>query len=245
MKFKSLAALLSAAGSLLFAAPSSAAIFYTVYQGVIASGQDNVGAFGATGALSGAFTAIFKVTDAPGSEHLTGPYSERFYGGPGSCGLGSGCMNPIVEASITINGQTVLFPGPAGSYGTVETANLTGVPGGGSPGVFSIAQTYFPHLTAQLNLNAFTLDAPTSFVAYSGAAAGDYQPYGRAYWSTIAGGIETVLFEADLSTTRVFITDDLNTAVPEPATWALMILGFSAAGAALRRRANHHAAGRA
>jgi hypothetical protein len=46
----------------------------------------------------------------------------------------------------------------------------------------------------------------------------------------------TTQFGATLSNARLFSTETFTGGVPEPATWALMILGFGGAGAALRRR---------
>lgn len=52
------------------------------------------------------------------------------------------------------------------------------------------------------------------------------------------GGLNTITFNrAGLSNAKLFSTGRFQTpAVPEPATWLMMILGFTAVGAALRRK---------
>ena len=56
-------------------------------------------------------------------------------------------------------------------------------------------------------------------------------------WTTPAGGSAYVLYNAR-NQSQVFY---VKSAVPEPATWGMMIIGFGFAGAALRRRAPHPA----
>lgn len=224
------------AAACLAASPAAAATFYTVYRGVVAGGADPAGAFGSADVAGASFVAVFEVTDAGASEHLTGLYSERLYGGPGTCGSGSGCANPVVAARLTLNGRTVAFPAGPGSYGMAETANLFGAPGGDSSSVTTLSQTLWPDLNATLALTAYPLDAPTRFGPYAGAQGGDDTPPGTAYWSETVGGVATTRFDLSLRVDRVFITGDPGSVVPEPGAWAMMLLGFGAIGVALRRR---------
>lgn len=72
---------------------------------------------------------------------------------------------------------------------------------------------------------------------------GDFEPHIGLTNSYLAN-VESGLWEGDPSTLRALVSNTgtsqnlvFQTApVPEPATWALMILGFGAVGAALRRR---------
>ncbi|HEX3889064.1 MAG TPA: PEPxxWA-CTERM sorting domain-containing protein [Phenylobacterium sp.] len=92
-----------------------------------------------------------------------------------------------------------------------------------------------------------------------GAAKGAHNPSGVGYESTafyefdagdLVGGLDTITFNlAGLSNARLYSTGTYQPpvcttacggsqtpGVPEPAAWALMILGFGGAGAMLRRR---------
>jgi PEP-CTERM motif len=74
---------------------------------------------------------------------------------------------------------------------------------------------------------------------------GDFEPYIGLTNSYLAN-VESGLWTGDPSTLRALVSDTGNSQnlvfqtapVPEPATWALMLLGFGAVGAALRRRKN-------
>ena len=78
-------------------------------------------------------------------------------------------------------------------------------------------------LTAMVTGDAFSVILPTQFLISTG-----FQPtdFGFSLWSRGAGNV-IADFAPDNSTFR---------AVPEPASWALIILGFGGVGAALRRR---------
>ena len=62
-----------------------------------------------------------------------------------------------------------------------------------------------------------------------GADYGDYKDGLQSSWGEFSGYVPTFI-HAD------FISGAMAAAVPEPATWALMILGFGAVGGAMRRR---------
>jgi PEP-CTERM motif len=72
---------------------------------------------------------------------------------------------------------------------------------------------------------------------------GDFEPYIGLTNSYLAN-VESGLWTGDPSTLRALVSDTGNSQnlvfqtapVPEPATWALMLLGFGAIGSALRRR---------
>ena len=66
------------------------------------------------------------------------------------------------------------------------------------------------------------------------------QPWQFASLADGFAGVDAVTFAAPVQPVGVFALDNLTAsvsgAVPEPATWAMMILGFGAVGAGLRRR---------
>lgn len=79
-----------------------------------------------------------------------------------------------------------------------------------------------------------TIDAiPTDFGSLAGVFHGDPYANGELYLRD-AGGPNYLTYASDTKF-RTY-TDNSVAAVPEPATWALMILGFGSAGAVLRRR---------
>jgi hypothetical protein len=76
--------------------------------------------------------------------------------------------------------------------------------------------------------SALSADVPLALLASTGSAAEDY---GYTLWSRVASAGPGVLadFAPDASST-------LAASVPEPTSWALMIGGLGAIGAATRRR---------
>jgi hypothetical protein len=58
--------------------------------------------------------------------------------------------------------------------------------------------------------------------------------FSGAAWQT--GTLTLYYWDSNNADNTDFITASVNTLVPEPASWALMIMGFSLAGATLRRR---------
>ena len=78
--------------------------------------------------------------------------------------------------------------------------------------------------------NKFTYGSPTSaadftFTTSLAGLTGQYYLYSVTAANGVNPGLSELSFEGDLVA-----------AVPEPATWALMILGFGIVGSALRRR---------
>ena len=67
-----------------------------------------------------------------------------------------------------------------------------------------------------------------------------WQPWQSASLGDAFRGVDAVTFAAPTDQVGVFALDNLTAGVaggvPEPATWAMMVLGFGAVGAALRRR---------
>lgn len=223
------------AAVLLMSPPASAAVHYAIFQGMVIDGTDLAGDFGPAGPLRGAFTAVFAF-DPAGGLHQQSAYSETVYGAPGS-----GYADPVSSAVLYIGSHSVLFPGPAGTYGSVDAENLMGVPGGDYADVGAYSQTFLPDLQATLHLQAYTLDAPTRFVTYQGDQAAYFDPPSTAYWADIAGGQDHVRFSASLETHTAILTDDPTPflpragGVPEPASWLLSIAGLGLVGAAVRQ----------
>jgi hypothetical protein len=158
---------------------------------------------------------------------------------------GYGAASPILSLSLTINGQTDVmdFQDDIYPYGNIERVNYPGSPSGGlhmgaqgaryvsSPSGgeatdYHTASSSFSSPT----LITFNMAEPWSPVGGSGLSGflRQVQNAGRGYDQAydIKGSVTSV---------RVF-DSAVAGAVPEPGAWALMILGFGAAGTALRRR---------
>lgn len=78
----------------------------------------------------------------------------------------------------------------------------------------------------------------TANLAFGGTSAGSYDDFFQTI-STMAGSSYTLNFSLSSNSApnglRVSASDAIVAAVPEPATWAMMLLGFGAIGFATRR----------
>ena len=81
-------------------------------------------------------------------------------------------------------------------------------------------------LTAVIDGNSFSVVVPLAFLPSTGFAP---ERYGFNLWPRVGFGANNQISD--------FAPDNGNIAtIPEPSTWAFLILGFGAVGAALRRR---------
>ncbi len=238
-----IAAALSAAAAIALPSVASAAIWTTTYQGVVTQGSD-IGTFGlgcmpclGGGELNGlAFTATF-VTDSSvaGASSLAGPHSLSL-SGPG-----------VVSAILTINGHSLALGGTSGSQalsddGVTQTAAH-------SAGRYE-DNTYYYDDPEMMNEPDYygpllygSIFSASLSLSMSGPGDGNFnslQP------GMIGGGSFYQFLEtnggyigasqdagADLLITSYSSTYQ---GVPEPETWSMLIIGFGAAGAMLRRR---------
>lgn len=86
-----------------------------------------------------------------------------------------------------------------------------------------------------LSVNGIEVAGPFN----AGAIADGWLHYTASFTSTITGSTEVAIWNANTAYSgNDFALDDirLSAAVPEPASWALMIVGFGGIGAALRGR---------
>jgi hypothetical protein len=231
---------LAVCAGLLFASPAAAGTIVTTYTGYVQNGVDNAGywGLGAGASLGGqSFTAIFTTDDqAPGASVFVDSIvsSVDGYG--------------VTHGVLTINGQTRSFASGYGGHALYSDA--------GDYSVFSTIQDYSQHydaaldrlfyavasLTLQGNGSAGSIDpdykspldmAQTPLFQLQGTAQDADYSYDYATGTTT----ETVNWTAVLRPSRVVSTYTAGTgSVPEPATWALMLIGFMGAGASLRRR---------
>lgn len=224
--FRLFAAGVAAAG-LLAAMPAAAAVKIAKYSGIVRNGYDQTGVFAAPGSdLTGySWVATFTYDRALGGNQDTdGVTLDLSFGGPGNGGGGS----PIISSTITINGVTRSI---AGSWSGLVSTDT-------SPAVKHYAHdnsddgtTYTYHYTI---IFAFPAGAPGSLDQSFGpvAAAG---AVGNVDWQTydLATRRYTERAYADFGHEVVY---SVGNAVPEPASWALLIAGFGLVGVTLRRR---------
>jgi hypothetical protein len=135
----------------------------------------------------------------------------------------AGAINPSREGLYVIGANTgtgVIQPfadvgAPNVIFNQAIVVRKTGVAGvGANP------------LTATIDGNSFSLAVPLALLPSTG-----FSPYNYGFnlWPRVALGNNNQISD--------FAPDNATIApIPEPATWALMILGFGLAGAALRRR---------
>jgi hypothetical protein len=205
---KILAGVMSAA-ILLAGSAASAAKYMVSFSGVMASGTDS-GLFGPPGDLTGRiFVATYLVDTTPPIENVPGVYEHA----------------TPTSATLKIGDITYLFPtGPT----NVKNASA------------SVGQLYFEYSTI-IDSNPLDSERVTNT-----STSPWFQP-------SLQFGDDAIIYAQGTGSYRIrvccapdftevnsfgtFTSDKVTiTAVPEPATWAMMITGFGLAGAALRRR---------
>ena len=146
------------------------------------------------------------------------------------------------SASTKIDFQGYQVPG------SITLVNMffaaTGTTASTANNLFGLHYTYTPSTCPSI-FHAFEgSDVPAygaSNLNFEGACAGLYDSLAQTV-STTVGASYTLKFSlsnsaAGASGLRIFATDAAVTgAVPEPATWAMMLLGFGGIGMAMRRR---------
>lgn len=187
--------------------------------------------------LSGPASAAVTVTFVPGATVIPTGFNvfQNFDALPAGISLGT---NAIVYGA---NSAAAARP----AFGS--TGNFAGVGTGGSA-AFSFAPTSafgftlgsldtFNSITFQFQDG--TTQTLTGGQVVNGAMAnGDQvasQTNGFVYYTTTGPAIVGATFA---SSSVAFEFDNLSAAVPEPLTWAMMLLGFGAIGGALRGRKN-------
>lgn len=150
--------------------------------------------------------------DIAGANALTGDWAGAQYLGAFSFkGLGA------TDLTATLAG------------GGTTNAALGGLAAGGcnDSGVGFVCFDFSPNIAANVSNLTFDINAISGAFNLQGA------PHLKILWSNSA--------TADRKVGDLFSQDIPGSAVPEPATWAMMIVGFGLAGGAIRRRRQAYA----
>ena len=234
--------LLAAAATIITAAtPGQAALFTHVYTGTVTYGYDYADIFKAGPDLAGlTYTATYLIDDAKGTiseysndDGIGSSYSSSstIYGG-----TRYGIPDNPVSAKFTINGNTVAI---GGSYDSnVNESNYNPIyNGSGAETAHAFVQDYNYDIDGNYVSNYLYLAANRpNDVDYRPANFRIPQNFGPSYGFSYFGINDSVTGLQAYAALDVASFTSSAAAVPEPASWAMMIGGFGIVGGALRRR---------
>lgn len=209
----------------LITTSASADIVTETYLGTV-TGTDTAGYFGSTGAnLNTTFTATYVFdTNMPGAGQSN---TSQTFGTFGGTFVNNKSVSPAISASLLIDGNTFNVPLASMTYFSELSAATVGGPKGFQAGAFvgdpTVVEAYFR--------NGITTGDPAAPVITSLNTPFTYTYVQVNSFSNVGG----FTFGGDflsLTTTTVSLTD----AVPEPSTWAMMLLGFAGIGFLAYRR---------
>lgn len=213
------------------------------YTGIIQSGIDYAGIFGAAGAslTRDAFVVQYVIDPSLGLQTGGPGYNfEQAEGGTQAVGPPGPTELPVISATLTINGETYTFPNP-GAYGNVYGENDT-VPGPASQQSHTVSSQlteggvlhswFMSNYIQTYSTNPIpkTLTTPFTYTAMPGDGTGG-QWYLNQYQDPSNPALS--LYDAEGVFDSVTITVG---SIPEPTTWAMMLIGFVGLGIAGYRR---------
>lgn len=233
---------------LLMAQPVGALIVDFTLSGTVASLQDTANAFG--GANAGdPFILVFRAdtslgryaVGAGGSGNGSNVFGGTRYTGTPDAAAFPGIVVSPVAAMLTINGRSQAFSGSY--YGNASLSNSFGPHGGGVSdgdlraqgpvtsgafgGVSTIDATLFSNVVAPFPL----ITQPFTFIIDGG------QTFATVSFSQVLSNNAThrdIETAGSLNATRLVAGPAA--AIPEPASWVMVLAGFAVVGGVLRRR---------
>lgn len=175
------------------------------------------------------FVAVFRFDTSLGN-HLQSPTFESAFGG-----APHGVPSPSLGGKLTINGVTVFVPGAFS--GTVSTANggafgstIQNISDRSSDEGRTHRTLYSEIRTTKPSSIGVSFDTPFTYQVDPQDRVVTYFEFQTYVPDNERNPYRNAFGELSPRTVR------LETVVPEPATWAILICGFGLAGAALRRR---------
>lgn len=216
------------AGALLTAAPADAATYLISYKGTVSNGFDYTGVFGTPGSLDGlAYTAKYTLTLPTQGAHTYDDGTRASISG----GLAYGAPPPV-SGTLTINGISLSLVGAFESYAhqaneyfnSDEVAHFVRDANGNNE--FSLYNRVFSPVNELVSTQNYT-----AMLHYDVRAGDNSNGFFNFDKSSQFGS--PLRASGGLTARSVSIAA---AAVPEPATWAMMIGGFGMIGAAERYR---------
>ncbi|HEY9236964.1 MULTISPECIES: PEPxxWA-CTERM sorting domain-containing protein [Phenylobacterium] len=194
---------------LALAAPAQAKVVKVVHEGMVEFGDGDAQLFGApNNSLTGMHVQSIYTFDLNRGDRFDGVDSAYVQGGSNL-----GVVGPLLSSSVRINGVTL------GLNGGLENR-------------YSASD--------QLRMHTETAWPAGGVITVDNAAAIDFQgldfEYGGGFsgvsdWLVYSGGPQQAQIQW---VTMTYTVTEVPSAIPEPASWALMIAGFGLTGAALR-----------
>ena len=256
------AALLSVATSIaaISAGPAQAIIHVTpntetitTYTGIVTSsyiytGPANVG-FGFGGGVGDSnslvgqlVTEVFFTNDANGAATYNAPYSSELEGA---------ANRPAVSSIVTVGGHQIDLVA-VHTYDTDSQANRSTLTPGGQSQVYDLSSGYsstfggYSYAYTYADVESYVTPISASF-DYHSPLSYTVQPGDETQGSVTYDAYEGSIYreeDLDFAVTNVNVSSNLSAlsldayyfAVPEPSTWAMMLVGFGGIGVALRRR---------
>jgi hypothetical protein len=199
-----------AAIAVTWAGQAASAVMMATYTGTVGSGIDRTGTFGAIGAdLAGqTYRAVYVYDTSRGIREIQNGYDTVYSYSPE-------VAHPVKLATLTIAGNTLQIT----PY--IESYSETAANGYRIDFARDDANSMFNALAA-LSPGAPPPSLETPFSMVGRDFGGGGYGVGTSYWEWLYSGEGKVVVS-------------LLSGVPEPATWAMMIVGFGGAGVMLRR----------
>jgi len=216
-------------------APANATIRVATYTGTLGNGYDKTGIFGAPGWISRLPYRVSYTYDTSLGQRTTDPgVSDKVLGGD----VYGGATTPIIDTTLTINGVTVhIGSNHEGQAGTSENLVFHGTEydaydvDGKTVINHGSAFSYTALEGAPTDLDDLfppTANGPTYYFASFLFNIYQYDPKTGSEVYTWGESGRDMTYSVDAP---------LPISAPEPASWALTIVGFGLVGGALRRRA--------
>ena len=229
------------------ALPAAAAVYVTTWSGTLVNGVDYTGEFGQFGrVLDGlAFTAVYTLDDsAPNAKLSISPGYSTITGGPNQ-----GSPFTPLTADLTITGHVMHFGVGPNIYHEASNGDAKGVISGNY-------NDYQDEIFGGFRDNSIIRNEVTSTTSHFLTSSDPRMPFATSGAGlTFSGGFSINNNATGVGNERQrhafsdFLTTRVETvlrpqggAVPEPASWALLIGGFGMVGTLLRRRRATYAA---